>query len=378
MSEHDYVVSVVVNGAEIGGWISGNIESSILTPADSFVLRRPFDLQAWNLLRRDSRVTVRIDGTTILDGFIDKRIRHAKAGTMEISGRDRAGRLVDESAPEVDYSGLTILAAARKLAAPWFKEVVISNAANRLLRRGKGRRVAAGNEPVVTITLRMPRRGKVHPGQSRWQIIHEIAERAGLIAFSSSDGKSLFIGKPNMSQAPQYIFAHAKAGSSTRTTVKDLTVTEDDGDRYSLIMVCGTGGQGDTNYGDGVVDARGIVFDNPFNKIDGSGRDFIRPKRMAMPEKMFDNYGDAQRVAEREQLRRDYKRHVVSVECAGFGQFLDGLPTLFSPDTIARVIDEELELDDTYLVVSCSYSFSREEGDHTTMHMVPTGTELVL
>lgn len=377
-----HVIRVVTNGAVIGGWTGYHVDSSMVTAADGFELRRAFDAQAWNLLRRDSDVLIEIDGTPILRGFVDKRVRVAKAGTMTISGRDRAGRLADEAAPEIHYDGLTILEAFRRLSSPWFETVTLTDALNRRLRRGRGKRVASGAEPSVLINIRVPRRGAVHPGERRAQVMHEIAARSGLIWWSSADGKEIFLGKPNHHQAPQYVFAHVRTGSLTRPTVKDMTVTEDDGDRYSLIMCGGAGGATPTNYGANVTDRRGVVYDSPFNRIDGTGRDFIHPKRMFMPERDFDSYGDAQRVARNEQVRRDYKRHLISVECAYHGQFLDGTgeATLFASNTVARVIDEEQDppLDDTYLVVSCAYSSNRDQGETTTMHLVPTGTEIIL
>jgi prophage tail gpP-like protein len=373
---HD--VTAIVNGQQIDGWQSYNFESSLITPADTFVMRMPFNATAYRTLRRDSRITILVDGVTMLDGFIDRRVRHGRQGVLEINGRDRVGRLIDESAPAITYDGLTIEQAVKLLASPWFSTITLSDAKNRLLRRGKGRRVASGNEPVVTINVRVPRRGQVHPGESRWHLIHEIVSRAGLICYSSSDGKELIIGKPNQTQAPQYKFVY-QFGNSDPGTVKDIMISEDDGDRYSLILCAGVGGQSTTNYGKNVIDNRGVVFDNPFNKLDGTGRDFIHPKRLFLPERAFDSYGDAQRVAKNEQARRDYKRHVASIEMDGFGQNLGGgALTLFAPDTVGHLIDAEAEIDDTYLLVSCSYSGAHDTGDVTNIHMVPTGTEIVL
>ena len=379
MAKH--VITAIVEGQEVSGWSSGNVESSLITPADAFVLRMPFSFTAWRILRTDARITIKADGTTLLDGFIDKRVRQGRAGVLEIHGRDRVGRLVDESAPAIDYSGMTELEAIRRLVSPWFTpdNVVLSNAKNRRLRRGKGKRVAAGDEPFVTINVKVPRRGQVHPGETRWQLIHEILSRSGHIGYSSSDGKEFVFGQANQTQAPQYLCALAAPDSKSQTTVRDITITEDSGERYSMYLCAGVGGQGDTNFGRNVTDNRGVAFDNPFNKIDGTGRDFIHPKRMFLPERAYESFGDADRVAANEKARRDMKRHAVSVEMATFGQDLGTSdPTLFAPDTVARVVDEEIELDDKYLVISCSYSFNRNNADRTTMHMVPTGTEIVL
>lgn len=375
------IITAIVNGQQVSGWQSGNIESSMITPADSFVLRMPFSRTTWNTLRIDSRITIRVDDTTMLDGFIEKRVKQGRSGVMEVHGRDRVGRLVDESAPATNYSGMTILEAVRRLASPWFgpSNVILTNAKNRRLRRGNGKRVAAGSEPVVTFNVRVPRRGAAHPGETRWQLIKEILSRAQLIGYSSGDGREFIIGQPNQTQSPQYLFRLGSPGSRLPTDVRDLTITEDSGERFSLYQCAGLGGQGDTNYGKNVIDNRGAAFDNPFNKIDGTGRDFIHPKRMFLPERAFDSYHDADRVAHNEKARRDYKRHLISVEAPDMGQNLTaGEITLFAPDTVARVVDEELGLDDTYLVVACSYSFARDNGDWTTLHMVPTGTEIII
>lgn len=378
---NSHEIRIVTNGAVIGGWTGYHVEASMLKPADSFELRRPFSSEAWNIIRRDADVLIEIDGTPIMRGFVDKRERHAKAGTMTITGRDRAGRLADEPAPSIDYSGMTILQAFKLLADPWFQTVTLSDARNRRLRRGRGKRVAATSEPVVTINVRVPRRGLVHPGEKRSQVMHEIAARAGLIWWSSCDGREIFVGKPNHNQAPQFTLAHVKTGSATVATVKDLTITEDDGDRYSVIMCAGVGGATPHDYGRNVTDRRGVVYDNIGNRINGTGRDFIHPKRLFLPERDFESYGDAQRVAENERDRRDYKRHLVSVNAANHGQFFGGGPaTLFAPNTVARVIDEEMDpvLDDTYLIVSCAFSSNHEQGETTTMHLVPTGTPIIL
>lgn len=373
-------VTAIVEGQQVTGFISGNIESSMITPADRFVLRLPVTELAWRTLRRGARISIRADSTTLLDGFIDRRDDGGRSDVMEIHGRDRVGRLCDESAPAIDYSGMTITEAVRRLASPWFSSITLSDARNRRLRVGKGRRVAAGSEDPVTIGIRVPRRGRVHPGETRWQMIHEICERAGLICYSSSDGKELFMGHPNQHQDPQYLFALTEPGSMQRTTVRDMKIVEDDGDRFSMIMVAGVGGQSDTNYGENVIDNRGVAFDNPFNKLDGTGRDFIHPKRLFMPERAFDSYRDAERVAQDEQDKRDFHRHQATVEMAGWGQLIGGGSnvTFFAPDTVAHVIREKTKIDDNYMVVSCSYSFSRDEADTTNMLCVPVGTVIGL
>lgn len=378
--ERKHRVSIIAANREIGGVKSYQIESNAITPADAFSIVLPFSADAWNLLPKDARVRVLIDGVCIVDGFIDKRVKRTKEGEMEISGRDRVGRLVQESAESINYEGLLLLDAVKRLVDPWFSKVSLSNARNRSLRRGKGRRVAAANEPVV-INVRVPRSGKVHPGMTRWAIIEEIASQAGLIAWSSADGTEIFIGKPNYKQSPQFLFAHARSGSSTKTTVKDLIWDEDIGDCYSLITVAGAGGsdEDDVNFGENVTSRKGRWRDG--KGLDGVGNRFTYPKRLFMPERDFASNGDAQRVADQEAARRNFRSRVCTAVMPQHGQFLvAGAPTIFAPDTIARVIDEDFDpiVDELFWIMSCSYAGDRSGAETTTMEMVPSGTEIVL
>ena len=92
-----------------------------------------------------------IDDITVLRGFIDERLVPEEAGAdyIQVVGRDRAGRLVDESAPGLIFAGLDMFTIARQLVSPWYPTVVASNARNRLVTRGRGVKAKAGGEPII-------------------------------------------------------------------------------------------------------------------------------------------------------------------------------------------------------------------------------------
>lgn len=381
-------VTVVVGDStrthEIDGWIEYEITSSLIQPGDTFTLRRPFQPDTWDLLRRDSRIRVLIDGIQILDGLLDARHKRTRENTIEVSGRDRSGRLIQESAPSISYQGLEMTEAIKRLATPWFTKVELSDARNRKLRTGKGRKVPTGNEPIV-IRSSTPGAGKVQPGQSRWSVIEEIVSQAGLLCWSTADGRELIVGRPNYQQAAQFFVRVARPGTGTETTCKDLQWSEDNGDRYSVIAVVGAGGGSAQDYGAAASSRRAMVFDNndrgPWSLADGTGRDFIYPKRLLMPERNFDSNHDAQEIAEREQARRDFRRTVVTATMPMHGQFIGtGAVTIFAPNTIAAVCDEEFEptRSEDMLIYQCSYRGSRTDGESTVIEMVPRGTEIVL
>lgn len=379
MTTQRHEVRVVVEGQTIDGWTEYEIATSMIEPADGFTMRRPFDPRLWGILRRDARVRVMFDGAPVLDGFIDGRRKRSKEGTIEIRGRDRAGRLVQESAPRITYEGLELTEAIRRLADPWFTKITLTDARNRSLRMGKGRRrVPAGNEPII-VKRSASGAGKVQPGTMRWAIIEELCSQAGLIAWSSADGRELFVGRPNHGQAPSFHILKARAAlSGLSSNCIDLQYDEDNGDRYSLIGVVGTGGGTERDFGMAVSSRRAIARDND-DAPDGTGRDFIYPKRLLMPEAQFTSIRDADRVAEREMMRRNFRAATWEATMRDHGQWYGPAPTIYAPNTVAMITDEDFDppMEETAMITACTYRRARA-GDTTTIELVPTGTEVVL
>lgn len=371
---NQHKVTVVVGGLEIGGWTEYQIDSSMIEPADRFSLQRPWLREAWDALPRDARVRVLVDGVVLIDGFIDDRKHAARAGTIAITGRDKVGRLVQDSAPSFAYDGLMLTEVVRRLAEPFFQTVTLSNARNRIVRRGHGVKAPAETEPVFLDSR--TNSGRIDPGQVRWSVIQDLAARAGLNVWASADGRELVLGKPNYNQGPQFLFRASASGSNKPSTCTELEHDESNGDRYSQIVVVGSGAGDDANYGENVTSFRGEVLDG--TAADGTGRDFQYPKRLILPEQGLRNAAEAQRVAEQRRRERDFRRDVVTATLPYHGQVIGGSnPTLFAPDTIARVVIEEESINAAYLIVSCRYSGSRGASEQTVCELVPSGTELV-
>lgn len=389
-----HVVSIAVDGQQVFDWTDYSIRTSMLEPADAFTMTRAFNARIWNVCRRDARIRVMIDGVVILNGLIDDRIKRSAERTMTISGRDLVGRLVQESADRIDYSGLDTVEAVRRLAAPFFTKVTLSDARNRRIRLGKGakaNRITDETEPVI-LKRKTGGAGKVQPGQFKWQAIEEIVSAEGLICWCSADGREIFIGRPNYRQAAQFAIVHAPPGLGIKSTCIDLVHTESNGDRYSVIAVVGTGGATEQDFGMAVSSRRAMVFDNEppssagrtpaggWGSNDGTGRDFQYPKRLLMPERNFDSNEDAQLIAEREQARRDFKRTLAEARMAGHGQFITpGAPTIFVINTIASVADFDFDppLQDDYLIYAATFTASHENAEETMLSLVPKGTQIV-
>lgn len=373
LAAREHTVTIIANQRQVQGWIDYEISQSMVTPADSFTLRRPFDRDAWFTCEPDTRIKVLVDGTPIVSGIIGSRTKQSAEGTMEIAGRDLVGRLVQESAPRESFSGLTMVGLVELLARPWFSKVVLSGLRDRNLRRGKGRHHAvSGAEPIILKTLQS-KYGKVEPGMLKWQLIQKICSQVGVLAWSSGDGNELILAKPNYNQAVQYVLRHSAPLSRIDSTCLDMIYSENLEDCFAHYLCVGSGGSTDEDYGN--TYRAGWKHDGP--NPDGTGDRFHLPKSLIMTEQAVRNNREATQLAEREWARRLFRAETMTVEMPFHGQLAAGSrKTLFAINTIAQVIDEEIDFDQNMLVWAVRFSGSRD-GERTTLELVPAGTEIV-
>lgn len=367
-----HLVSVLVAGVEVRGWTSYEIRNDITAPPGTFSMQRPFDADAWRVLRLDAIVRIVIDGTTVLTGFIE-RSDITRDDSIAIAGRDRYSRL-EESAPTLEFRGLGLYELVRQVVDPWFPATVESNARNRALARGRGKKAKAGAEPL---TLATERAGdtRIDPGQTRAAVVDRLLEQAGYLAFSAADGRELVIGKPHYEQAPQYrLFRPApNSDRANEATVIDMEITRSTEGRFSSVLVVGSGVETDANYGPSVASRSATAFDGP--GPEGTGGDFLQPKRLIVQAKVA-SLEEAEEFASQELARRNAGARRVACKAEGHGQHIAGVhPTIFVPDTTAWVEHERSGYKGLHLITACSYSGDR--GTETTdLELVPKGVEL--
>ncbi len=372
----NHVVKVIVAGKQVDGWGTYTIPTSMLRPAESFSLERPFDRAAWNLHVPDAPITITIDDVAVLTGFIDDSDHPEDSDTINITGRSKVGRLVQESAATIDYRGLGAAKLIERLAADWFTTVNLTNERNRRVTRGKGHKVPAGDEPI-RLDGRKKAGTRIEPGQMLWHAIEEILRQAGWLAWSSGDGTELIVSTPNYNQAAQWHVFHpaertlrGDEGNALSFGVKRST-----GDRYSRIIVVGNGAGTAVNYGAAVSSRLGEARNNPAT-AQGDGLDFSAPKRLVVVEAL-QSREEATRYAEQEMAKRDISGKVISVTMPLHGQLVAGQrPTLFTFDTMGLVQDEVTGTKGAFLCTGCTYTGVRGTLASTRLEMVPKGTRL--
>lgn len=383
-AKREHEVGVVIADREIRGWTDYQIDVGVLEAADRFMMTLPFDRRAWDYVRADARVKITIDGTSVLDGFLDSRRSSSRDGTIQIAGRDKVGRLVQESAQAVTYQGKLLSQLVAEIAAPWFTRVVFSNARNRRVmrtRHGKKSAKLAADSGRVWLDSKVGTH--TNPGEMRWAIIEELCQQAGYMCWSSGDGTELVIGQPDYRQAVQYRFYQAPLGAgpitqATTPGLLDLSVEDSTADRYSRVLVLGSGRGTNANYGPPVASRSGEAKNNPAT-VNGEGLDFSAPKRLILADRDdVKSRADAEAVARREMARRDMDAHVLSASCATHGQqeTQSGGRVLFVPDTMAYAEDPDRGVRGAFWVAACSYRSSRN-GETTDLSLLPSGTEIV-
>lgn len=370
-------IRIVVAGGEVRGWLDYNVTSSLLDPVAQFTMSMPYNKAAWKLLRKEQRCKVVLGGVTVLTGILDEREVPESDDEIQVSGRNLFGRLVQESAPAVSWQGQTLTQLVARLASPWFTSVVLSNAKNRRLLLGKGHKAVVGNEPIRID----PRPGGLlaEPGTVRMAIIEELLQQAGMVCWPAGDGTVLVIGQPNYNQEPQWRLFRPAPGSSrgAEATVLGMGVKVTTADRFSRVIVTGSGRGTTANYGPAVASRYGVA--RVGSAPDGTGGDFAEPKTIVM-QQAVQSAAEARQLAARELAKRESHGVIATATVAHHGQRVAGAAarTTFTPDTIAHLEHEMTETKGAFVITSCTYTSSRRDGERTRLELLRSGSVLSL
>lgn len=344
--------------------MSYSVSNDMLATADSFSLNMPLKKELWDMARPDAAVTLHIDGTRVLKGFVDARIvsLNKSGGGITVNGRDKGGRLVDESAPYVKFGGKGIENLAKSVVGTLFKNVTLKNTENRALITGLRGEGVSRSEPAVL--ARRDVRHQTRPGETKAQVMNSILEQAELMAWSSADGESYFVGNPTQKQKPlwHWFVAAPNSRRSNETNVLDVRYSEDFGESYSLIRVVGVGRGDRVNFGRNVTGRFGEAT---------SDYEFSREKVLVLPDSDIDSAAEAKQRAEREMAERDTAASALEITVPGHGQ--NGL--IYAFDTVGRFEFETIGLAEDFYVTRVEFRGQREDA-HTVVSLVPVGTDL--
>jgi prophage tail gpP-like protein len=393
----EHQVIITCNGRRLREPNESSIDLDILQPADAFSLTFPLDLQTWEACPLDGEIEIRIDGTLVCSGFIDS-VKDSGNGSFTVDGRDRTGRLVDES---IDGTGLAVNGRSvgdvvAGIIDPIFSGVTFSNAENRRLMLGRGKKPRTGTEPALLLSERLATVQRIEAGVTKWEAITRLLRPLQLLAWGSASGRELVLARPNYEQEPLFTLYETPSGSN----VKSMQLARSNMNRYSKIEVSGSGfppgisppPRVPTYPGERVppyvsTNRIGVAFDQVTDARDGVGGDFQRQKRLFVLSESRTTE-EAQIEADRILARGLAHSRTVQVTMPGLGQRVGGAAayTTFAPDVVVQLI-KEIEAapgDDTPAEILnapfyCTrVHFRRSRSDEQTdLSFVPLGTLLI-
>lgn len=385
-------VRLLIDGRQLEQPLSYSVDVDLLQPADAWSITLPRTADSLRLAAVDAPARVEIDGVPVLTGFVGE-VSLSRA-EIQVRGRDRVGRLVDESIPGANYQirDRRLSEAVRDLVQPWFTRVAFSNAVDRRLRRGRGRKAPTGREPALTAAERRAVPRHIDAGTTRWAAVESLLKPLRLVAWASADGATLICARPHYGQEPQYDFFETVEASNVLSVTWSRSVET----RYALIEVSGSGRPVGVPPPPVVTlpgrkppkrvnrSRIGIAKDGPAS--DGTGGDFRHPKRLFVVSDAL-SLDEAQAEAERTLNRQRASAQTIQVAAPAHGQIRPGArqPTLFTVDTVARVrIDAERSVADrrpetivasSMWVSRCVYRADRRT-EQTEISLLPLGTEI--
>ncbi len=328
-------VAVRIDGREHRNWQSYDIDSDFLIPADAFEFELGVSGEIPDLSGKKCELV--LNGETVLTGIVGSQRDDKSRGSrsLRLTGRDMAGFLVDCSAPQLNVKGMTVLAAAQKLAAPWsgyIKTVVLR---------------AEKNPTLDKIDI--------EPSESVWQALTHIANSVGLHPWFEPDG-TLAIGGADYDAPPVATLCWSR--SDTRRNVENLTIERDAVSRFSPVTFLAQSHAKKGN--DGKHDLKWVYTDPSL--------DLPRPKTVVV--------SDADNL---DALRRQAKKQLSDWRLDGFtitvtvGDHKTEDGQLWAAGQRVHLIDEEEGIDAVFFVMGRRFMLSRTAGTQTELRLKEDG-----
>ncbi len=349
-----HTVNVLVSGAEIRDWESYEIRLSLREPVSTAALSGAFQADRFAALPLGAEVQISIDGRPVFSGFITSRAR--RGHRLDISCHDRMWLIVQDCAPLRRIRKDSILSLAEAMVDGLFPSIVLQNARNRALYGSGARR--SGTEPPVFDKSSDPI--KTPAGATRWAALAEVLLRAELLGWSSGDGQSLILAKPNFAQEPRYDFVLSDNGRGTCT---DIKITESIEQSYRNVIVVGQSRTVSGRFSYGIDLQRQATATDP---------NYPLPITRRIVEQCY-SIEDAARLAQAhlDDAKSDAIEYVVTAEQHGQGD------RLYVPDTVCRIVDERNGFSELGYVTSVSYRGGRNE-EWADIRCVPLETRIVV
>jgi prophage tail gpP-like protein len=351
------------DGSILSKWGEYSINSEFLTPTDGWSFSTT-TLANWRALRdvlkKDKRIEVRVDGNLQLTGWIDE-VKVSCGGTsgltVNVQGRDVLKVLCDANVhPSMPIKGKKIYevveATIFSLYPNMGRKIITDNDSNRDILTGvKG--FKTGKKARKTQTELDYCKAKHNEGA--FEFLARNLRRFGLWIWSDAAG-NIVVSGPDYDQAPSYSLIHRDGERSVK--ILNASYTEKATQAPSHILVHGKGAQLEWEKST----AEGFIQDD--------SRSLYVP-RYVFHEQCTTN-DEAQALAEQEmsEARKDARVY----ECTLIGHTDRDTGRTYAIDTVAHIEDDYLGVHEDMYVRERTFSKSATGGTTTTLKCVPLGS----
>ncbi|WP_274571632.1 phage baseplate assembly protein [Neisseria leonii] len=329
-------VVVRIGAQEHRHWLSYDIDSDFLIPADGFDfdLGLPDGHEVPDLSGEPCEVI--INGETVLTGIIGSQLHDKGKGSrsLRLSGRDLAGLLVDCSAPQINIKGMTVLDAAGKLTAPWpqIKQTVLR----------------AEQNPVLD-------KIDIEPGETVWQTLTKLANSVGLHPWMEPGG-TLVIGGADYTGEPVATLCWSR--NDRRRNIERIRTERDSDNRFSEVTFLA---QSHGRSGNSARHDLKWVYTDPTMTLH-------KPKTVVVSD--ADNLAALQKQAKKQLA--DWRLEGLTLTVT-VGDHKTESGTLWRPGQRVHVIDEEEGIDAVYFLMGRRFSLNRAGGTTTELRLKEDG-----
>lgn len=328
-------LALLIGGRVHDDWLSYEVESDLLTPADAWSVR----LGAWqervpDIIVAGAKVEARIGGDTVLTGRVD-RVRHTvdkRGHSLLLTGRDAAAVLVDCSAPIFTSRKADLDEVIAKVVRP----LGITHI-----------RIETAEEPEGCDKV------NVEPGEKAWDALVNAAEARGLWPWFEPSG-ALVVGGPDYSAAPvaSLILRRDKGEDNN---VLSLEVETSVADRYSEVTVLGQ------HPGDEEEDGA--------NALRATAKDPDMTAIWKRPMVTVDHDADSEAIcrSRARKLLADSRLTGLTITARVQGHRIGEGGALWRPGQRVTLVSEPHGLNGVFFLMARRFSLDRQEGTVTTL-----------
>lgn len=324
-------VTLTVNGKRYSGWKTARISRSIETIAGGFVLsvseRWANQDERWPIAEEDQCV-IQIGNTTVITGFIDKRELSFSAleHSVEVTGKDRAGALVECSAMLDKWE---------------FKHVDLKSFAEKLCRPFG---IAVSVQPGLVLPPASEKLS-INPGDTAFDALEHACRLVGVLPVSDGDGGVVL----------------TRSGTSRCSTalvqgqnILSASASFEAGGKFRTYHVLGQHHGSDETSGARAAAVKGSAADDTVKRAERVL--LVRPEHSVTIKQAKDR-------AEFEAATRAARSNTVSVVVQGWTQS-DG--TLWPLNSLVQVKAPMIDVDGEMLITAIDFSLG-DNGTTTTL-----------